>query len=95
MGGLPALEGDYEEAATPSTSKAKSPSRYNIEKKLDKVDLQILKNMDYPRPYDFFDTDTEKLEQILDEVKNDVKSFTGQINGLNKKKIKQKKTQSI
>ena len=30
---LPALEGDYEEAAAPTTSKSKSPTRYNIEKK--------------------------------------------------------------
>ena len=80
------MEGDDKEAATPSTSKAKSPSRYNIEKKLDDVDLQVLSNMGYPRPYDFFDTDTERLEEILDEVKNDVKIFTGQITGLNKKK---------
>ena len=48
--------------------------------------------MNYPRPNDFFDTDTKRLGEILDEVKNDVKVFTGQIAGLNKKNIKQKKT---
>ena len=48
--------------------------------------------MDYPRPNDFFDTDTERLGEILDEVKNDVKVFTGQIAGLKRKNIKQKKT---
>ena len=48
---LPALEGDYEE---PTTSKPKSPTRYNIEKNLDNVDLGVLKDMGYPRPNDFF-----------------------------------------
>ena len=82
---LPALEGDYEE---PTTSKSKSPTRYNIEKNLDDVDLEILRIMEYPRPNEFFDTDTERLEEIVDEVKNDVKVFTGQIAGLNRKKHK-------
>ena len=82
---LPALEGDYEE---PTTSKAKSPTRYNIEKNLDNVDLEILRIMEYPRPNDFFDTNTERLREILDEVKNDVKVFTGQIVGLKRKKQK-------
>ena len=41
---LPGLEGDYEEAAAPSAS-AKSPTRYNIEKNLDNVDLGVLSDM--------------------------------------------------
>ena len=82
---LPALEGDYEE---PTTSKEKSPTRYNIEKNLDNVDLDLLKIMEYPRPNDFFGIDTDKLEKILVEVKNDVKLFTGEIAGLNRKKHK-------
>ena len=44
--------------------------------------------MGYPRPNNFFGTDTDKLEEILDEVKNDVKVFTGEIAGLNRKKHK-------
>ena len=82
---LPALEGDYDE---PTTSKPRSPTRYNIEKNLDNVDLEILRIMEYPRPNDFFDTNTERLGEILDEVKNDVKVFTGEIAGLNRKKHK-------
>ena len=84
---LPALEGDYE-AAAPTTSKAKSPTRYNIEKNLDNVDLGVLKDMGYPRPNDFFDTNPERLREIRDEVKNDVKVSTGQIAGLKRKKQK-------
>ena len=82
---LPALEGDYEE---PTTSRPRSPTRYNIEKNLDNVDLGVLKDMGYPRPNDFFDTNPERLREIRDEVKNDVKTFTGQIAGLKRKKQK-------
>ena len=82
---LPALEGDYDE---PTTSKPRSPTRYNIEKNLDNVDLGVLKDMGYPRPNDFFDTNPERLREIRDEVKNDVKTFTGQIAGLKRKKQK-------
>ena len=48
---LPALEGDYDE---PSTSRPRSPTRYNIEKNFDKVDLELLEIMGYPRPNNFF-----------------------------------------
>ena len=82
---LPALEGDYDE---PSTSRPRSPTRYNIEKNFDKVDLDLLRIMGYPRPNNFFGTDIDRLEEILDEVKNDVKVFTGEIAGLNRKKHK-------
>ena len=85
---LPALEGDYEKL---TTSKLKSPTRYNIEKNLDNVDLEILKMMEYPRPNNFFDTNPERLREILDEVKNDVKVFTGEIAGLNRRKHKTEK----
>ena len=82
---LPALEGDYVE---PTTSSPRSPTRYNIEKIFDKVDLDLLRIMDYPRPNDFFGTDIDRLEEIHKEVKNDVKVFTGEIAGLNRKKHK-------
>ena len=82
---LPALEGDYEET---TTSKKKSPTLYNIEKNIDDVDLEILEMLEYPRPKDFFDTNPKILREILVEVKNDVKMFTGEIAGLNRKKHK-------
>ena len=49
---LPALEGDYDEPST-STSKPRSPTRYNIEKNFDKVDLELLEIMGYPRSNNF------------------------------------------
>ena len=81
------LPGDYEE---PAAAKPKSPKSYDLEKNLDNADLEVLSNMAYPRPNDFFDTDTERLREIRDEVKNDVKVFTGQVAGLKRKNKKQK-----
>ena len=89
---LPALEGDYDE---PSTSRPRSPSRYNIEKNFDKYDLDLIQIMGYPRPNNFFGTDTDKLEEILDEVKNDVKAFTGEIAGLNRRKHKTEEDKNV
>ena len=57
---LPALEGDYDK---PTTSKTRSPTRYNIEKNLDDVDLEILRIMDYPRPNDFLILTRKDLEK--------------------------------
>ena len=59
---LPGLEGDYEEPTTSeaAAAKPKSPTRYNTEKNLDNADLEVLINMGYPVPNDFFDTDTER-----------------------------------
>ena len=82
---LPALEGDYDE---PSTSRPRSPTRYNIEKNFDKVDLELLEIMGYPRPNIFFGTDIDRLEEIHKEVKNSVKTLTGELAGLNRKKHK-------
>ena len=85
---LPGFEGDYEEPKTLEAAKPKSPTSYDLEKNLDNADLAVLSNMNYPRPNDFFDTDTKRLREIRDEVKNDVKTFTGQIAGLKRKKQK-------
>ena len=85
---LPGFEGDYEEPKTLEAAKPKSPTSYDLEKNLDNSDLAVLSHMNYPRPNNFFDIDTKRLGEIRDEVKNDVKAFTGQIAGLSKKKTK-------
>ena len=61
---LPGFEGDYEEPKTLEAAKPKSPTSYDLEKNLDNSDLAILYNMNYPRPNDFFDTDTKRLIEI-------------------------------
>ena len=87
---LPGLEGDYEEptasASESAIEKPKSPARYNIEKNLDIADKETLDNLGYPRPNDFFDTDTERLREILGEVKNDIKDFSYKISGFKRSK---------
>ena len=59
---------------TPIKKTKKSSPLYDIEKNLDYTDLQLLDDMEYPRPNDFFDTDTGRLREIYDEVKNEIKT---------------------
>lgn len=93
---LPELEGDYQEPTTSESDTEKpkkSFTRYNIEANFDNKDREILSKMSYPRPNDFFETNTGRLKETHDEVKNDVKVYTGQIAGLKRKKQQQQKTE--
>ena len=82
---------------TPIKKPKKSSPLYNIEKNLDFTDLQILDDMGYPRPNDFFDTDTERLREINDEVKNEIKTHSYKISGIkrNKKMTEEEKEDNI
>ena len=64
----------------------KSLTRYNMEANIDKADRGVLHNVDYPRPNDFFDTSTEKLREIHDEVKNVIKGISYKISGFKRNK---------
>ena len=90
---LPELEGDCQEPTT-SESDTEKPKNLlhviNIEANFDNKDREILSKMSYPRPNDFFETNTGRLKETHDEVKNDVKVYTGQIAGLKRKKQQQK-----
>ena len=84
-------EGDYQEPTTLQSGMEKpkkSLTRYNIEAKFDNDDRMILNLLGYPRPNDFFETNTGKLREINDEVKNEVSIMTGEIAGLKKRKQK-------
>ena len=84
-------EGDYQEPTTLQSGMEKpkkSLTRYNIEAKFDNDDRMILNLLGYPRPNDFFETNTGKLREINDEVKNEVSVMTGEIAGLKKRKQK-------
>ena len=63
---------------------------YNIEAKFNNDDREVLNYLGYPRPNDFFETNTGTPREINDEVKNEVKSMTGQIAGLKTRKQKPK-----
>ena len=82
---------------TPIKKPKKSSPLYNIEKNLDTTDLQILDNIGYPRPNDFFDTDTGRLREIHDEVKNEIKTHSYKISGIkrNKKMTEEEKEDNI
>ena len=71
---------------TPIKKPKKSSPLYDIEKNLDTTDLEILNNMGYPRPNDFFDCDTGRLREIYDEVKNEIKSHSYKISGFKRNK---------
>ncbi|CAH3173200.1 unnamed protein product, partial [Porites lobata] len=80
---LPALEGDYDE---PTTSRPRSPTRYNIEKNFDKVDLELLEIMGYRRPNNFFGTDIDRLEEIHKELLNKMEERAIHISSINREK---------
>ena len=83
---LPALEGDYESAAKPV--EAKPPKTYDIEKNFDVDELELLDNLGFPRPSNFFEISNNNLENIRKDVKNDIKIYTGKIAGLSRKQNK-------
>ena len=53
----------------------------NLERNFDGNDLNILRHAGYPRPNDFYEINIQNLEQVLEDVKGDIKTLTGQING--------------
>ena len=53
----------------------------NLEKNFDKNDIFTLKEFNYTRPNDFYDSDIESLQKELEDVNSDIKTLTGQING--------------
>ena len=84
---LPGFE-EIEDSTKKDKGNHDKTKRYNLEKYIDEVDLFVLESMNYPRPNDFFSIDIYRLKNINDEIKNDIKVFTGQIAGLKRKKHK-------
>ena len=52
----------------------------DLEKNFDKNDIATLGDFDYTRPNDFYVTNIEDLQKDLEDVNNDIKKLTGQIN---------------
>ena len=55
--------------------------RLDLEKNFDENDLAILREFNYTRPNDFYDSNIQDLEKDLEDIKSDIKTLTGQING--------------
>ena len=53
----------------------------DLEKNFDKNDIFTLKEFNYTRPNNFYDSDIESLQKELEDVNSDIKTLTGQING--------------
>ena len=59
--------------------------RLDLEKKFDGNDLAILRESNYTRPNDFYDSTIKDLEKDLEDVNSDIKTLTSQINGRKRK----------
>ena len=67
---LPSIEVDNQEQSGTEQSR-KTPTLYDIEKKFNNQDREVLSYLGYPRPNDFFNTNPTRLQEIYDEVTND------------------------
>ena len=91
IGELPEPEIYEQEKEGPSKegpSKEKTPIKLNVEKDLSIDEINRLSDMGYVRPNEFGKTDPQKLKDTNYELKNDIKTITGQINGFKRKKEK-------
>ena len=58
--------------------------QFNIERKFNENDFGTLNEYGYPRPSNFFRSNNENLQQILEEVTGEIRTLTGQINCRNR-----------
>ena len=73
----------------PTTSQSgTTPTLYDIEKKFNNQDREILSYLGDPRPNDFFNTNPTRLQEIYDEVTNDKNEMGNRIGALKRTKNK-------
>ena len=94
MGELPGVEAiedgeddkdDQARAPLPKEDKT-SIVNLDLEKNFDENDIATLRDFDFTRPNDFYVTNIEDLQKDLEDVNNDIKKLTGQINGRKRNK---------
>ena len=83
---LPGVEAIEDEDKDEDEEPKKEGYTLYLEKNVNDSDLALLRNSDYIRPNDFYDTDVKDLEAQLEDVNSDIKSLTGQINGRKRSK---------
>ena len=86
---LPQIEGDNREPSGTEQSKT-TPTLYDIEKKINNKDREVLSCLGYPRPNDFFNTNPTRQQVIYDDITHDKNEMGNTIGALKKQKIKQK-----
>ena len=75
-----------DQAQAPLPKEDKTPIvKLDLEKNFDKNDIVTLEEFNYTRPNDFYNSNIEDLQKDLEDVKSDIKTLTGQINGRSKK----------
>ena len=94
MGVLPGVEA-IEEGEDDKDDQARAPLpkedktsivNLDLEKNFNENDIAKLRDFDYTRPNDFYVTNIEDLQKDLEDVNNDIKKLTGQINGRKRNK---------
>ena len=89
--GIGAIEDDEDDkddqARAPLPKEDKTPLvKLDLENNFDNNDIATLKEFDFKRPNDFYDSNIEDLKQDLKDVTSVIKSLTGEINGRNRNK---------
>ena len=75
-----------DQARAPLPKEDKAPIvKLDLEKNFDEFDIALLKEDDYIRPNDFYASNIEDLQKVLEDVNSDIKTLTGQINGRRRK----------
>ena len=88
IGAIEDGEDDKDDQARAPLPKEDKTSIVNLdlEKNFNKNDIATLRDFDYTRPNDFYITNIEDLQKDLEDVNNDIKKLTGQINGRKRNK---------
>ena len=81
------IEGDNQEPSGTEQSKT-TPTLYDIEKKFNTQDREVLSYLGYPRPNDFLNTNPTRLQEIYGEVINDKNEMGNRIGALKRTKTK-------
>ena len=84
---LPSVEVDNQEQPGSEQSRT-TPTIYDIEKKLNNQDREVLSYLGYPRPNYFFNTNPTRLQEIYDEVTHDKIEMGHRIGALKRTKNK-------
>ena len=83
---MPSIEQEPTTSQSDTERSRTTPSLYDIEKKFNNQDREILFYLGYPRPNDFFNTNPTRLQEIYDEVTNDKNEMGNRIGALKRTK---------
>ena len=85
---MPGLEQEPSTSQSGTEQSKKTQQHMTLKKKINNQDRQVLQNLDYPRPNNFFNTNPTRLQEIYNEVTNDKKAMGNKIGALKRTKNK-------